>query len=158
MNSDLIELLQLLNDHKVKYLLIGGQAVIVHSEPRYTKDVDLWVAPSATNAKKILAALEEFGAPTSSVTEEDFATPGTVFIFGVEPNRVDILTRVKGAKFDASYKNRDSVQFQGVKVSLISLSDLIKVKPATGRPQDLLDLEKFLRTRKLLNKKAAKKR
>ncbi len=157
MNSDLIELLQLLNDRKVKYLLIGGQAVIVHSEPRYTKDVDLWVEPSAKNAKKIIAVLEEFGAPTSSVTEEDFATPGTVFIFGIEPNRIDILTRVKGAKFDRCYTNRDSVQFLGVKIPLISLNDLIKVKRATGRPQDLLDLENLIRTRKLRDRKTAKK-
>lgn len=157
MNSDLIELLRLLNDRKVKYLLIGGQAVIVHSEPRYTKDVDLWVEPSVKNAKKIIAVLEEFGAPTNSVTEEDFATPGTVFIFGIEPNRVDILTRIKGAKFDKCYTNRDYVQLLGVKVSLICLDDLIKVKRATGRPQDLLDLEKLLRTRKLRSRKTAKK-
>lgn len=158
MNSDLIELLQLLNDRKVRYLLIGGQAVIAHSEPRYTKDVDLWIEPSTINAKRVLAALDEFGAPTSSITEEDLATPGTVFIFGVEPNRIDFITRVKGARFKESYERRSSVQLLGVKVSLASLTDMIKIKKATGRPQDLIDVEKLQRTQKLLAKQKGKHR
>jgi len=144
MNSDLIELLQLLNDLKVRYLIIGGQAVILHSEPRYTKDVDLWVEPTERNAARLFKALQEFGAPANSITQDDLATPGTVFIFGLEPNRVDILTRVKGAKFDASFKRRCSILFKGVKANFISLEDLIRIKRATARPQDLLDLEKLL--------------
>lgn len=148
MNSDLIELLQLLNDRKVRYLIIGGQAVILHAEPRYTKDVDLWVEPTERNAKRLFAALQEFGAPSSSITEEDLATPGTVFIFGLEPNRIYILTRVKGASFDASFKRRCSVLFKGVKTNFISLDDLIRIKRATARPQDLLDLQRLLVAKK----------
>jgi len=167
MNSDLIELLQLLNDRKVRYLVIGGQAVILHFVPRYTKDVNLWIEPTERNAARFFEALQEFGAPTSSITQDDLATPGTVFIFGLEPNRVDILTRVKGADFGASFKRRCSILFKGVKVNFISLEDLIRIKRATARPQDLLDLQNLLiakrsargaRTTKVSTKKVSTKK
>ena len=156
MNSDLIELLQLLKDHKVRYLIIGGQAVILHSEPRFTKDTDLWVEPSPKNAARLFSALEEFGAPTGSVTEEDLATPGTVFIFGLPPNRVDLLTRVKGAQFSKCFENRVGIKIKGVSAYFISLDDLIRVKRATGRPQDMIDLDKLLLVRQI-KKKSAKR-
>ena len=155
MNSDLIELLQLLKDHKVRYLIIGGQAVILHSEPRFTKDTDLWVEPSPKNAARLFLALQEFGAPTSSITEEDLATPGTVFIFGLPPNRIDILTRVKGALFGKCFKNRLGVKIKGVSANFISLDDLIRVKRATGRPQDMIDLERLLMV-KQINRESVK--
>lgn len=154
MNLDLIELLQLLKDHKVRYLIIGGQAVILHSEPRFTKDTDLWVDPSPKNASRLFAALQEFGAPTASITEEDLATPGTVFIFGLPPNRIDIMTRVKGAQFGKCFENRLGIKIKGVLVNFISLDDLIRVKKATARPQDLIDLEKLLMVRQITKKSA----
>ena len=152
MNSDLIELLQLLKDHKVRYLVIGGQAVILHAEPRFTKDTDLWVDPTPKNASRLFAALQDFGAPTDSITEEDLATPGTVFIFGLPPNRVDILTRVKGAQFDKCFDNRLGIKVKGVPVNFIALDDLIRVKKATARPQDLIDLENLLMVRNITKK------
>jgi hypothetical protein len=99
MNSDLIELLQSLKKYRVRYLIVGGQAVIAYAEPRYTKDLDLWVEPTKENAKRLVKSLQAFGAPLASVAEEDFSKEGTIFIFGIEPNRVDILTKVKGAVF-----------------------------------------------------------
>ena len=83
MNSDLIELLQCLRRFKVKYLIVGGQAVIAYAEPRYTKDLDLWVEPSKENAERLVKCLREFGAPLASVSEEDFSKEGTIFIFGI---------------------------------------------------------------------------
>ena len=155
MNSDLIELLQLLNEYKVNYLIIGGQAVILYSEPRYTKDLDIWIEPTKANAKKVLAVLEKFGAPKRSVSVEDLSTPGTVFIFGIEPNRVDLITKVKGATFQRCYKARIKIDLSGVAAKFVSLRDLIRIKKATARPQDRLDVEKLersLRTQKKVRK------
>lgn len=149
MNSDLIELLQLLNSHKVKYLVIGGQAVSLHSEPRYTKDFDLWVGADKCNARRLYTVIREFGAPTDAISPEDLATPGTIFIFGLEPNRFDISNRVKGATFENSYKRRLRVALNDVSVNFVSLDDLIKIKRATGRPQDLIDLKNLLQTKAL---------
>ena len=140
MNSDLIELLSLLNEFKVKYLVIGGQAVILYSEPRYTKDLDIWVEATKTNAKKLVKVLKDFGAPSNSISEDDFSKPGTIFIFGIEPNRVDILTKVKGATFAPCYKNKTVVKVDGVKICFVSIEDLIKIKKATNRSQDRLYL------------------
>jgi hypothetical protein len=153
MNSDLTELLCLLNEAKVRYLVIGGQAAIAYSEPRYTKDLDLWVEPSKLNAQKLIKSLEKFGAPTNSISTEDFEKPGTVFIFGIEPNRVDILTKVKGATFTKCYKSRTIHLISRLKIPFVSISDLIKIKKATGRPQDLMDVEKLERTLRISAKK-----
>ncbi len=153
MNSDLTELLCLLNEAKVRYLIIGGQATIAYSEPRYTKDLDIWVEPSRLNAQRLINALEKFGAPINSVTIADFEKPGTVFIFGIEPNRVDILTKVKGATFARCYKARTMHVLSRFKIPFVSIHDLIKIKKATARPQDLIDVEKLERTLRVTKRK-----
>jgi hypothetical protein len=94
MNSDLIELLSSLNQYKVKFLIIGGYAFGVHAEPRYTKDLDIWVESTAANAKKVLKCLRDYGAPVSSLVEKNFVEPGFILIFGREPNRVDMPFRI----------------------------------------------------------------
>jgi len=153
MNSDLIELLQCLNEYKVRYLVIGGQAVIVHSEPRYTKDLDIWVEASKQNSKKLVEALEDFGAPTNALKADDFVRPGTLFIFGIEPNRVDILNAPKGTTFKSAYTNKKVITYEGVKVPFIGLAELIKLKRAAGRKQDKMDLEKLERSKRIEKKK-----
>lgn len=141
MNSDLIELLRCLKEFKVKYLIIGGQAVIYYAEPRYTKDVDILVEASKSNSKRLIAALKEFGAPTDNLTEEDFSTPGTLYVFGLPPNRVDILTSATGVDFKSAWKNRTRIVLKKVPAYFCSKKDLIKMKKAAGRLQDLVDLE-----------------
>lgn len=144
MNSDLIELLRCLKEYKVKHLIIGGHAVIHYSEPRYTKDLDLWVEASLTNAKRLIASLARFGAPVDNLSVDDFARPGTLYVFGIPPNRVDVLNRIKGATFAAAYKRKQLLEIsRGLKVPIIELVDLIALKKAAGRPQDLIDLEKL---------------
>jgi predicted nucleotidyltransferase len=140
MNSDLIELLHCLNDFKVKYLVIGGYAVSYYAEPRYTKDLDLWVEASDRNAKNLIKALTHFGAPVDNLSFKDFATPGTIFVFGVAPNRIDILNKAPGASFSSAWKNRKSVRLSDLKIPFVSLLDLRKLKKAAGRPQDKIDL------------------
>lgn len=79
-NSDFRDLLQSLNAAGVEYLVVGGYAVMVHTEPRYTRDLGLWIKPELENARALLAALSNFGAPTADVTPEDFSYDPRPFI------------------------------------------------------------------------------
>ena len=145
MNSNLIELLSSLNEYRVKYLIIGGYAYGVHAEPRYTKDIDLWIDSSPGNAKKVLACLKNFGAPVSSLVEKNFIEPGFLLIFGKEPNRVDILNQLKGLSFKVAYKESIIVNLGKVKIRVVSLEHLILLKKIANRPQDKLDVTKLLK-------------
>ncbi len=148
MNSDLIELLSSLNDHKVRYLVIGGYAYSVHAEPRYTKDIDIWIDPCRTNAKRVFACLKSFGAPVSTLVEKNFSEPGMLLIFGREPNRVDILNDLKGLSFGTAWKESIKVTIEKVSIRVVSLDHLIKLKTLAGRPQDKLDVKKLLAIKK----------
>jgi len=140
-NSDFTDLLKLFNDNHVKYLVIGGYAVVQHAEPRYTKDLDLWINADAVNAEAVYKALREFGAPLAELTEKDFAEEGYFYQMGVPPVRVDILMGIPGIEFDGAWQKRVEVDFDGLPVPFISKEDLIKAKLASGRPQDLIDAD-----------------
>lgn len=146
-NPDFRDLLSALSDTGADYLLVGGHAVMLYTSPRYTKDFDLWVRPSLGNAVKVLAALRAFGAPTADLTAEDLATPGTIFQIGVEPNRVDIITSIDGVAFDAAWPGRRASRYDDVEIAVLGIDDLITNKRASGRPQDLLDVERLEQAR-----------
>lgn len=141
MNSDFKDLLSIFNAYRVRYLIIGGYAVMKYSEPRYTKDLDLWVDTERANAKAVFEALRDFGAPLIDMTEDDFAHEGYFYQMGRPPVRVDILMSVSGLTFGEAWKNRVETDIEGLIVPFISKQDLIQSKLATGRPQDLLDVE-----------------
>ena len=141
MNSDFKDLLNTLNAYRVKYLVIGGYAFMKHAEPRYTKDIDIWVKADSKNAAKLFKALREFGAPLAGMSVDDFAHEGFYYQMGVEPVRIDILMSMKGVGWDEAWRNRAESDLEGVKTSIISKSDLIKAKQAAGRPQDLVDIQ-----------------
>lgn len=143
MFQDYLDLLQCLNDHRIRYLIIGGYAVIHYAEPRYTKDLDIWFEPTESNARKLINALESFGAPTENLSVDELKTPGLVYVFGVPPVRVDMLNKPKGATFKTAWKNKKSVEVSGVKMNFVDRNTLKKLKRAVGRPQDLADLEKL---------------
>jgi len=136
------DLLQRFNDSGVEYLIVGAHAVMRYSEPRFTKDLDLWVRNSAGNSRKVYNALAEFGAPLqdSGVTPQTFAEEKLVYQLGVAPVRVDISTFIDGVAFEQAWNNRVQSTFFGVVVNFISLSDLIVNKRAAGRARDLEDL------------------
>lgn len=140
-NSDFTDLLKLFNANHVRYLVIGGYAVIQYAEPRFTKDLDLWISTDTTNAAAVYKALQEFGAPLAGLTEADFAEEGYFYQMGIPPMRVDILMGIPGMDFEQAWKNRNEVDFDGLDVHFISKRDLIKVKKASGRPQDLIDAD-----------------
>jgi hypothetical protein len=87
MNSDFKDLLKLFNGAKVRYLVIGGHAVMKYTEPRYTKDLDLWIEATPKNARAVFRALRDFGAPLANLTEGDFAREGTFYQMGRPPAR-----------------------------------------------------------------------
>jgi hypothetical protein len=143
MNRDFEDLLRALSAARADYLVIGGYAVSFHTEPRYTKDLDVWVRPTTANARKVMAALKAFGAPLTNLRLKDLTTPGIIFQIGVEPNRIDVLTEVDGVEFAKAWERRTDAPFGEVEVHWIGVVDLAANKRTVGRPQDLLDLAKL---------------
>ena len=144
-NSDFSDLLRLFNAGRVRYLVIGGYAVIQYAEPRFTADLDLWTGTGTRNAGAIYKALREFGAPLSGLTEDDFSEEGCFYQMGVPPMRVDVLTGIPGVGFEAAWARRVEIDFDGLPVPFISRDDLIAAKRASGRPQDMLDVQSLIR-------------
>lgn len=138
-NSDFSDLLKIFRDNNVKYLVIGGYAVVQHAEPRFTKDLDLWVSTDTTNASAVYKSLREFGAPLAGMTEADFAEEGYFYQMGVPPVRIDILMGIPGVEFAQAWERKLEVAFDDIPVLFISRQDLISAKLASGRPQDLID-------------------
>jgi hypothetical protein len=141
MTSDFKELLSLFNDASVRYLVVGGHAVMLYTEPRYTKDLDLWVEASLDNAARVFHALAAFGAPLAGMTPADFAEEGSFYQLGRPPARVDILMSIDGVPFDEAWANRKESMLDGQKAWYIGRSDLIRNKRASGRHIDLHDAQ-----------------
>ena len=144
MNSDFKDLLKALNEAKVRYLVVGGYAVIKHTEPRYTKDLDIWVSSDLENAKRTYSALQNFGAPLEGVTVDDFTNASIVYHMGRAPARIDVLMGLRGLDFESSWTNRVDALFGDVPTQFLSPQDLVTNKRLVGRPQDLMDVESLL--------------
>lgn len=140
-NRDFRDLFAEFNAQHVEFLIIGAYALAVHGHLRATKDLDVWVRPSVTNADRVFLALQAFGAATDNLSPSDFAQPGIVVQLGVAPTRIDILTRVSGVEFEEAWRNRVEATYGEQPVFVISRPDLIASKRASGRLQDLADLE-----------------
>ena len=121
--------------------MVGGYAVALHGYPRYTKDMDVWVEMSAENASRIVKALNQFGFGSLDLKESDFIIPDQIIQLGYPPRRIDILTTLPGVEFSECYPSHTTVDMEGVSVNFIGLENLKKNKKATGRHQDLADLE-----------------
>ena len=138
---DFKEFLKLLNAHQVEYLLIGGYAVSYHGYPRATVDMDIWIALQPANAERIVAVLKEFGFDLPELSPELFLKEWQIIRLGVPPVRIELATTVSGVNFNECYAERLTDILDGVKVNLISLRHLKINKKASGRHQDLADLE-----------------
>ncbi len=143
LNPDYSDMLSILIDEGVEFLLVGAYALAVHGLPRATGDMDVWIRSSDENARRVLRALTHFGAALSGVTANDFKTQGSVFQIGVAPCRIDILTSIDGVAFDKAWPHRKEVDVEGLKIPVISRSHLIQNKKASGRPQDLADIARL---------------
>jgi hypothetical protein len=144
-SPDFRELLSILAKHKVRYLVVGGYAVMKYTEPRFTKDLDLWIATDPENAGAVFAALQEFGAPLKDLTPADFTHPGYFYQMGSPPFRLDIMMSIPGVSFEPAWANREEAQVEGLIIPFISKADLIETKKASGRDQDRLDVKKLRR-------------
>jgi len=138
---DFKEFLKLLNAHQVEYLLIGGYAVGYHGYPRATADMDIWIAMDPANARKIVAVLKEFGFNLPDLSPELFLKEWQVIRLGVPPVRIEIATTISGVNFRECYAEKVLGELDGEQVKLISLKHLKINKKASGRHQDLADLE-----------------
>jgi hypothetical protein len=125
---------------------VGGFAVIYHSQPRFTKDMDLFIQANAANAKTTYAALAAFGAPLQGIRPDDFTDRNSFFRFGRDPKGFDILPAIPGVDFDAAWERRVEIVIDpatGLKANFISADDLIASKLASGRPRDLADVDEL---------------
>jgi hypothetical protein len=143
LNSDYKDMLQVLLDNGVKFLLVGAYAMGAHGYPRATGDIDIWVEPSPDNSKRVYHALAQFGAPLHEVDEATFVKPGVVFQIGIAPRRIDIMSAISGVEFDEAYQHRQTVEIEGMAIPLLSYDDLVRNKRATGRDRDGLDADRL---------------
>ncbi len=146
--KDFEEFIKLLNYHKVKYLIVGAYAVIFHTLPRNTGDIDFFIEASEKNSLKVLKVLKEFGFGNLDFKKEDFLNPDIVVQLGFAPNRIDLITGISGISFKDAYKNRVKGRIGSEEVCFISAIDLIKNKTSAGRAKDIADAEilsKFLK-------------
>lgn len=139
MNPDFRDMLSALCAEGVEFLIVGGYAMAAHGLPRATGDIDIWVRPSADNARRVWRALRRFGAPMRDLTVEDLHTPDIVFQVGVAPRRVDILTSITAVEFDEAWARRKEIRLDELSFNAIGREHLVRNKRACGRPKDLAD-------------------
>jgi predicted nucleotidyltransferase len=140
-SPDFREFVELLNKNDVLYMIVGGYAVGFHGHPRYTGDLDIWLLPTQDNAIKIVKAIESFGFDSLGISEKDLSSEGLVIQLGYPPLRIDLLTSIDGVKFAECYSNRKTAKIDGLLINFIGYEDLIKNKKASGRHQDLGDID-----------------
>lgn len=144
-NQDFEDMLRCLNDAKTRYLIVGAYAVAFYTEPRYTKDIDIWIEPTPNNAKRVYEALRKFGAPIKDLTIEDLSNPKLVYQIGVAPVRIDIIMCLQGITFADAWKNKKVTRFGKQRTYIMGISELMKAKKVSKRPQDIIDFEKLSR-------------
>lgn len=143
LQSDLKEFIVLLSSHSVKYLVVGGHAVAFHGYPRYTGDIDLLVQPSASNAKRLMAALDQFGLGAVGLSADVFTRSDQIVQLGRPPNRIDLLTQITAVSFEEAWAGSIEADMDGVAVRIIGRDDLLKNKRSTKRAKDLADVEEL---------------
>jgi hypothetical protein len=115
---------------------VGGYAVMIYTEPNFTKDLDIWIDSTIENAQALFRALGEFGAPLKGISPRDFTEPEIFYQMGVEPVRVDVLTSLPGLVFGEAWDRRRAVDFDGEQAFVVGREDLLLSKKLTGRPRD----------------------
>ena len=140
LNPDFRDMLSVLCDEGVEFLLVGAYALATHGLPRATGDMDIWIRCSQENAARVWRALRRFRAPLTGLNEDDLNTPNLVFQIGIAPRRIDLLTSIDAVQFDEAWPDRRVVEIEGLSIGVIGRSHLIQNKKAVGRPQDLADV------------------
>jgi predicted nucleotidyltransferase len=145
-NADFRDFIASLNNHGVKYILVGGYSVILHGYSRTTGDMDLWVERSEQNYVNIKNAFEEFGMPVFDMTKENFLHHPIwdVFTFGIPPVAIDLMIKLEGFNFQDVYARAVTFNEDELEIKVIHKNDLIAAKQKAGRSKDLNDLENIL--------------
>jgi hypothetical protein len=138
--KDSKEFIGLLNSRNVDYVIAGAWALGFHGRPRFTGDIDIVVRPAAANILALIEVLKDFGFAGLGLSSADFSSPARVVQLGVAPARIDILTSLTGLSFDEIWAGRVAGELDGIPVSFLGRSELVRNKRATGRPQDVADL------------------
>lgn len=152
LQKDLREFVELLNSHRVEYLVIGGHAVAFHGYPRFTGDIDFFVRPTQDNADRLTRVLEEFGFGDLGLQPATLTEPEKVIQLGRPPNRIDLLTSISGVGFDQAWESRTAGELDGLPVSYLGWETLLQNKRRTDRTKDRLDLEELVRRRQARKK------
>jgi len=140
-HPDFRDLLALLNEHEVEYLIVGGYALAFHGAPRFTGDIDVFVRPEPKNAKRILDALSDFGFQFSNLNVDDFQSPDKVVQLGLPPVRIDLITSISGVSWEEAQAHKEPGVFGDVPVSYIGRNEFVANKRASARKKDLADLD-----------------
>jgi hypothetical protein len=140
---DFQDFINALHDHQVKYLLVGGYAVILHGYARTTGDLDIWLEQTPLNYHHLRNAFDQFGMSVFEMTEENFLfhPEWDVFTFGEPPVALDLMTKVKGLEFESCYQQSILFEEGNFRVRTLDINNLILSKKITARPKDLNDLE-----------------
>lgn len=141
LQKDLREFVELLSALDVHFLVVGAFAVAYHGYPRYTADIDLFIERSPQNAERLLQAIHQFGFGDIGLTDQNFLRGDQVIQLGVAPNRIDVMTHISGVTFDEAWESREFGEIGGLRIPFISREMLKRNKAASGRTQDLADLE-----------------
>lgn len=143
LNKDFEEFFELLNKHNVRYVVVGGYAVIFHGYPRLTGDIDVFYQAEKKNIEALLQALKDFGFNFSELSAEELEAKGQVVQLGQPPNRIDLINSITGGEFEKIWSRKVSGNYGKEPISYIHLEDLVKNKQAVGRNKDKQDLEFF---------------
>lgn len=144
-SDDLRDLIDSFRSHGVEFLVVGAHALAIHGYPRNTYDLDLWVRRSGECAQRIRAALADFGVQIGDEGERQFTLQRNMFVLGVPPNQVDVLTFLDGCNFDVAWERRVEGELTSIPVAFLSLEDYVLTKKASGRDKDLRDLGELRR-------------
>jgi hypothetical protein len=155
--QDFEDFVKLLNLHEVEYMVVGGYALAFHGKPRHTGDLDIWIRISENNAVRMLRVLKDFGLSSMDFKKEDFLKPGYISQIGYPPLRIDILNSIDGVEFKDAIQNMLQLEIENdFAINYIGLNDFVKNKRASGRSQDLADIQEIQKIQ--TGKKVSRKR
>jgi hypothetical protein len=150
-SSDIQDFLYLLSKYQVKYVIVGGEAVIYYGYARLTGDIDIYYQSSVDNVKKLFGVLDEFwqGKIPGLKSEQELLEPGVIIQFGVPPNRIDLISEIEQVAFSEAWDNRVKeeivVKDDTASIYFLGLEQLIKKKRSLNRPKDLEDLKYLIK-------------
>lgn len=151
LNRNFREFIELLEKHGVSYLVVGGYAVGLHGFPRYTGDLDIFIAVSRENGERLVRAFDEFGFAELGLKPEDFLEHEIVIEIGREPMKIQVLTGIDGVTFEQCHTGRTYFEESGLKIPFIGFEELLRNKAASPRGKDRIDLAELLKIKQARN-------